>query len=144
MREYANELPVGEKPCKICTQILPLSAFDICDKFLGKAKKYYRFYKSYCRPCEVERVRKRKLVRVYGISVDEFEEMKRKQGLLCYLCSKAIKESGKKADRICIDHDHKTGKVRALLCFKCNVGLAMFDENSEVMVKAAAYVKGEF
>jgi hypothetical protein len=43
--------------------------------------------------------------------------------------------------RLVIDHDHETGKVRALLCWGCNVGLGYFGDSPEMMMEAIAYVK---
>lgn len=42
-----------------------------------------------------------------------------------------------------VDHDHKTGVLRALLCFKCNSALGNFDDDPERMRRAARYVEGE-
>ena len=39
-----------------------------------------------------------------------------------------------------VDHSHKTGKIRGLLCFRCNNGIGDFRENPEIIGKAAAYI----
>lgn len=38
---------------------------------------------------------------------------------------------GKEKDKLCIDHDHKTGEVRGLLCIKCNSNLGWYENNKE-------------
>jgi hypothetical protein len=42
-----------------------------------------------------------------------------------------------------VDHDHKTGELRAILCFKCNSALGNFDDDPERMHRAARYVEGD-
>lgn len=43
--------------------------------------------------------------------------------------------------RICFDHDHKTGKFRGWICDRCNVALGMVNENSEILIAIANYIK---
>ena len=40
-----------------------------------------------------------------------------------------------------VDHDHKTGKVRALLCHRCNLGIGLFEDNTEFVVAMFSYLK---
>lgn len=61
-----------------------------------------------------------KLKSNYGITVEQREIMRKNQKDKCAVCSK------KKT--LCIDHNHKTGKVRALVCRKCNTLLSAFDD----------------
>src|SRR5678810_15646 len=67
----------------------------------------------------------------FGLSQDEYDAMEQVQGGLCATCRRP-EESGW-ARRLHIDHDHDTGKVRGLLCGKCNTCLGGFNENIEVM-----------
>jgi hypothetical protein len=55
------------------------------------------------------------------------------QGGLCAVC--------RTAPAAHVDHDHVTGRVRALLCFNCNGGLGQFKDDPEVMRAAAVYVE---
>jgi hypothetical protein len=68
----------------------------------------------------------------YGITVEQFAEMHERQGGLCECCRNAPATD--------IDHDHDTGRVRALLCGPCNRGLGQFGDNPERLLLAAAYL----
>jgi hypothetical protein len=56
----------------------------------------------------------------------------------CAICGKTIKENGK---ALAIDHDHKTGNVRALLCSTCNLMLGFANDNLDVLKKAVEYLE---
>jgi hypothetical protein len=45
------------------------------------------------------------------------------------------------ADRLVIDHDHRTGKLRGLLCYRHNSGIGLFRDNPELLEKAASYLR---
>jgi len=111
---------------------------------------------GYCKPCNAAKVKAEyilnnsdlsfyrrvawpsKLKRLYGITVEDYNRILADQGGACALCRSTTPESGnrkyKKRVRSVfdVDHDHKTGKVRGLLCTRCNrlVGLANDDPNT--------------
>jgi hypothetical protein len=58
----------------------------------------------------------------------------------CYICRKKASGKGPSGQRLHIDHDPKTGKVRGLLCFSCNVGLGHFRHNPKLLLKAVRYL----
>jgi hypothetical protein len=133
----------GRQICKSCEEELPLSAFST-----GERKKVWspgtlKYRHGRCKPCMVQYVRVRKLVRKYGITMEQFQAMKDAQNYKCLLCSRVFKDRGTRFEQACIDHDHETGKVRGLLCWMCNAGLGMFDENVEALANAIKYIKGE-
>lgn len=81
--------------------------------------------------------------RTYGISLDQYEAMLAAQGNGCAICGGEHTpedrwKSGLKNLRV--DHDHRTGAVRGLLCFHCNTALGHFRDNPELLVKALAYL----
>jgi len=71
----------------------------------------------------------------YGITICDYQNMVHDQDNKCAICGK---ESEK---RLQVDHDHTTGKVRGLLCGKCNRGLGNYDENIENLLSAIEYLK---
>lgn len=78
-----------------------------------------------------------------GVDAVRYQEMLKEQNGVCAICRQPEtapdKSSGKIRD-LAIDHDHKTGKIRALLCSNCNRGLGLFNDDIELLAKARAYV----
>jgi hypothetical protein len=76
------------------------------------------------------------LARVYSISKDDFTKMLVDQGGACAVCHSKF-ESNKDTH---VDHNHKTGRIRGLLCFKCNILLGNSNENTATLSGAIAYI----
>ena len=72
----------------------------------------------------------------YGIVPEEYDILLEKQGGACIICGDIPTNR-----RLDIDHDHNTGEIRGLLCNKCNRGLSIFRESSELMRLAACYLE---
>lgn len=77
----------------------------------------------------------------YEIDLPTLRAMAERQGYLCAICRRVggICKHGR-IDRLTVDHDHLTGKVRGLLCDQCNRGLGMFKDDSARMFVAAEYL----
>lgn len=71
---------------------------------------------------------------LYGISLDEYNTMVKKQNHKCLICNI-------KAKKLVIDHCHNTGKVRGLLCNACNMALGSFDDSVEKLNRAIKYLE---
>lgn len=70
----------------------------------------------------------------YGISIEEYNKKFKQQNNVCAVC----KKTGSR--RLVIDHDHATGKIRDLLCEKCNTALAMVNDNDILLLDLVRYV----
>ena len=105
---------------------------------------------AYCKPCKAEvtnmHVSKNMgyyknswkaydLKRKYDLSMEEFENMLKNQDYKCDICHKEIKTYS------AVDHDHKTGKIRSLLCRKCNLGLGAAKDNTEILENMIKYLE---
>jgi len=81
-----------------------------------------------------DRVRANDVRAIYGLIPEEHTRMLAAQGGNCAVC-----KSPSQRGRLCVDHDHVTGKVRSLLCRQCNLALGLLKENSERIYKLAEY-----
>lgn len=95
-----------------------------------------------CRKCWAEYQAERTLALKFGISFAEFHELLKAQGGGCGICgTKAgMKRAGRRL-RLCVDHDHKTNRLRGILCNSCNNGLGRFKDDPALLVKAAQYLQ---
>ena len=84
-----------------------------------------------------DRARDLYLQRTYGITLAQYEELLALQGGVCAIC-----KSPPKKQALGVDHDHKSGYVRGLLCFRCNHKLLPpSGEDPARLDRAAAYLR---
>ena len=69
-----------------------------------------------------------------NITFDEYEERYSQLEGRCEICNDF-------QPTLCVDHDHKTGLVRGLLCRPCNLGLSAFKEEPKIFLNAEAYMR---
>lgn len=83
------------------------------------------------------------LKKKYGLSVEDYQTLFDKQDGKCACCSTRLNivKSNNGHDTACVDHNHKTGKVRGLLCNHCNRALGLLKEDAEVMKKLISYLE---
>lgn len=72
----------------------------------------------------------------YGITQLEFDLALSTQHNACAICDTNFSDTV----RVYVDHCHKTGKVRGLLCFHCNTGLGHFKDDTSILYKALDYL----
>lgn len=77
------------------------------------------------------------LMKSYGLTKDQFDDMLTKQNNSCAICGTT--DLGKPSPSI--DHCHTTGKVRGLLCNNCNRGLGLLKDSKEIIENAIKYLK---
>ena len=74
----------------------------------------------------------------YGLTLDQYTEKLATQKNECAICQVKLLTSGSKTH---LDHDHRTGQLRAFLCTNCNRGLGHFQESTNNLEKAIQYLK---
>lgn len=143
------------KQCSKCPKVLPESAFykdrGDCKVCHGAATAKYRRdhpekVKAYAEALRKlpEKVRSYRKTQVgkrkthdirsrYRLSLDQFELMLADQDGKCGICLDDVPVLN-------IDHCHVTGRVRGLLCMRCNLGLGQFRDSPELIQKALKYL----
>lgn len=109
-----------------------------CETYKEESQ-FYPGMTSFCIPCSNEKSLKygREVYRYsrHGLTKEEFEQMLDNQQSKCLICEKELDGSSH------VDHCHKSGKVRGILCGKCNKGLGQFGDDIELMKKAIKYLE---
>lgn len=122
---------------KKCTQ---------CGKVKTREEYYKRTrgtrneYHSKCKDCSQINRENRRLKQKYGITLEDYNKMLENQKGRCKICG-TTKNSGH--GKFHVDHNHKTSKVRGLLCSKCNLCLGACNDNALILFKMIKYLKGE-
>lgn len=90
-----------------------------------------------------DKVKDADLRKRFGITLEEYRAMSEAQGHKCAICEQPETSVDKNGAELfmAVDHCHKTGKIRALLCAACNKSLGGFKDNPSLLRKAAEYVE---
>jgi hypothetical protein len=86
------------------------------------------------------------LKRKYGITLEKYKELVEAQNGVCKICggitpNRDWKDGRKQWLQLFVDHDHKTGKIRGLLCNTCNVGISLLKDDIRLLESAIRYLK---
>jgi hypothetical protein len=92
-----------------------------------------------CRACQAERSRQTFRRKLYGLQIEEYEELLDRQRGRCAICREPA--AGDLA--LAADHDHATGAIRGLLCSRCNNGLGSFRDDPGLLEAAVRYLNAE-
>lgn len=123
------------KQCVSCTKPNE-NGKDQCDDCCRKENE--RCKENLRTPDKYRRWKSSQLKHLYGITIEEYEEILEGQNYACEICQKAI---GCKDNRPYVDHDHETGALRGLLCQNCNSVLGLAHDLPEVLRRAANYIE---
>lgn len=144
-QEYQREWYIKNKD-RILIEKKALYNIDI-EKSRNKVKTaYYKHREKRIADIRLDRklnpdkYKNQDLKKVFGITLIEYKLMLENQQHKCKICNKHKNEFKK---QLAVDHCHSTGRIRGLLCEKCNVGLGSFKDNIEVLTQAIEYLKGK-
>jgi hypothetical protein len=142
---------MSKKECTTCYEVKDLSDFDkrvYTSKKTGNKTISHRHHCKTCRKVENNkryrdnpetkkahnRASYKHRIKKYGLEIQEYEEMLESQNHRCYVCRVKPKR------KLNIDHNHKTGKVRKLLCPSCNTALGHARDNVTILQGLIDYV----
>ena len=131
------------KKCNICSVEKELTEFV-------KRSNRKNGIQPYCKKChnkksrssyKAEYMKDYDLKKNYGIGLDEFNELSKKQNDCCAICKIHVSEiSTKRKKTLCVDHCHETLFIRGLLCDSCNRGIGLLKDSKEVLKSAYDYL----
>jgi hypothetical protein len=84
------------------------------------------------------KIKNRRLVRAYGITLAHYEKLLERQNGKCAVCGST--DPGTRRKNFCVDHCHILKSVRGLLCLSCNLGLGKFKDDPSLLLRAASYL----
>ena len=120
-----------------CEWIIPLSRKTEDEK--GFMKNWARLDRQQ----NPNKYKNKQLLKQYGITLDDFNQMKSNQGNKCLICNNpetALNPKTKKPRELAVDHCHTTGNVRGLLCGMCNTALGGFKDDISLLESAIVYL----
>lgn len=100
-------------------------------------------YQRKWRQANPDLARSNDLKKRFGITLEDYNQMMAEQKGVCKICGfpeTKLDHRTKQPRRLAVDHCHKTGRVRALLCSDCNTAIGLLKEDVELMRKAIEYV----
>jgi hypothetical protein len=115
--------------CKVCQKAAYCARYKAKDKSeaVGRVQDWRRKNPA--------KVRNSHLKRMYGLDQDKYEQLLAVQNGGCWICHRPPDDRP-----LCVDHDHKSGGVRGLLCITCNTGLGGFKDSIQLMERAILYL----
>lgn len=136
------------KICTVCSELKPFEEFY--NRIASEDGKAYR-----CKECDNRAVRMYRALHKeryrfkarnnnlrfkYKLEPEDYHKISEQQNHVCVICHQEPVPN-KQHERLVVDHDHKTGTIRGLLCHKCNQALGLFKENIETLKNAIKYLE---
>lgn len=122
-KEYYNN---NKEKCKTATNKWK-------NKNIEKVKKHKKKHQDKIRHLMPSRHIKSR----YGLNPEEYNKMLEDCEYRCEIC-------GIKPNRLCVDHDHKTNKVRGILCNYCNLGIGLLKDDINIILYAIKYLSSNY
>ena len=142
-KSYSTHLIDAYPKCAGCGEAVPRYRVSRLNSSLCRTCSYAKVkaWKE-ANPKQWERLaRSAHLKKQYGITIDDYNRMLSQQNNCCAVCGRADL-SDSRGFRPHVDHCHRTGRVRGILCGPCNKGLGQLQDDPEILRRAIAYLEG--
>jgi len=137
--QYVNDM--GERPS-------PQHRIKRIDKHVGYSNENCKWeevkpnqdraeYAKQWRKDNPEKIKNNELVKMFGITLEDYNRMLKDQDSCCKICGK---HSDDERQALAVDHCHTTGNIRGLLCKDCNTGLGLLKDSIPILQKAIEYM----
>ena len=134
------------KTCRVCKEILSVERYhnkqhgkygkDTICKVCSK-KKTYAYRQNEMSPLSKYTIaRKSELKNKYGLTLEDYEKLFESQNGVCAICEKREQQN----KLLAVDHNHKTGAIRGLLCSLCNTAIGKLNDDPILIKKALNYL----
>ncbi len=126
-RKFIKPRNFIEHLCKICQRVRPIKHFMI--------RKESGLPRHECEDC-------REIHKKYKINALEYESLFESQSGKCAICNSTFSHNHQngRPTKLAVDHCHETGRIRGLLCSKCNLGIGCFLDDSKLLAAAINYL----
>lgn len=136
--EAKNKETKNTKACTVCYHVLPLDNFSNAkNKRKGKCCQCKECVRKYKQEHKKE-AKNYRFNTAYGITLEKFNTLFYSQQNKCKICG--TRNFGLKGPAL--DHCHNTGKIRGVLCNKCNLALGLLNDDIEILRNAIQYLEG--
>lgn len=132
---FKSMFKIKRPRCKLCCS----NASKKSNSKLTSKQRHKQRYNDYYKPIAQDK----RLTKLYGITLKEYNEMLRQQNNSCAICGLNEDLHTTHTGRhkyFAVDHNHLTGAIRGLLCCMCNSGLGQFKDNAVYLENAAKYL----
>jgi hypothetical protein len=113
------------------------------DKIKERKREYYERNKDKKKEYEKQNKKRKKenyFLRKYNLTLEQYQQMLQDQHNKCCICGIEFDDSRMRT-RPCVDHCHKTKKVRSILCSNCNSAIGLLREDTFILKRTIKYLK---
>lgn len=123
--------------CKICRSKIAKNRYDRIPEIIKKKRQeYYQKNKEEF----FHKTRKQHLKKKFNITIEDYKNLLDNQSNKCAICE-SNSAKNKLNKNFSVDHCHRSGKIRGLLCNKCNAGIGYFEDNVHFLKNAIKYLE---
>lgn len=139
VRVRGDDSPEGAAPAGAGVR---LTKKQYWDQYYAKNKETYVLRARAWRANNKRQHHGQTLKSKYGITIDQYEALLAQQGGVCAICCQPEKRAKQGVVyRLHVDHDHRTGRIRALLCHNCNCAIGHVKEDPVVLERMIRYLE---